>query len=285
MPEEVVNSETPTPSQEQVVETPAKTTPQETTEAPVTTTPAPAPTVSAVDEFGVPWQNRASEWRRKTEELVDKLPQMLDERLNAFSQQTQRKYTVEELEAFATQTDNPAYSQWARSEIRKLDEEKMAGVIRSEIGKFQKEQTDTVKRQQANQYVAQMYPDAFLKNQAGQIVGWNNQHPLTQQIGLIMQDPRFANDPEGLMAASDIAWARLQRIQQPMAQQKIQQQKEEIKNLQRSTLVEGGTRTNVPSVPEYRSVIDKAKKTGNLRDVAEALNAMAKARKETQEKE
>lgn len=250
------------------------------------TTQTSAPTVSDVDEFGVPWKNRASEYKRKNEELIERLPQMLEEKLTNFSSQQNapRKYSIEELEQFASSTDNPAHATWAKGEIRKLELEAQSRVVREEIGKWRKEQEDNVRRQQAHAYVSQTYPDAFIKNQQGQIVGWNNQHPLTQQIGQIMQDPRFAKDPEGLVAAADIAFARLQRSQQPVIQQQVQKQKEEIKNLQRSTLVESGSRTNVTATTPYRSALEKAKQTGNLKDVANALKLMADHKKALMEK-
>jgi len=204
---------------------------------------------------------------------------MIEEKLSNFSQNVgQRQPTIEELEAFSTQTENVAYAQWARGEIRKRELEEQAKVVRTEIGKWKKEQEDVVKRQQAFNYVAQNYPDAFVKNQVGQVMGFNNQHPLMQQIDVIMRDPRFANDPEGLMAAADIAWARLQRSQQPIMQQQVQKQKEEIKNLQKKTLVEGGGKQPIGTTPPHRAAIEKLKKTGSIKDATEAIGLILEKR-------
>lgn len=278
MPVEPSTTEQPT---EQVAEPVQQ---EQTTEAPVTQTPAP--TVSDVDEFGVPWKNRASEWRRKTEELTEKIPQMIEEKLSNFSQNAgQRKYTIEELEAFSTQTDNIAYAQWARGEIRKLELDEQAKVVRTEIGKWRKEQDDNFKRQQSYNYVVQNYPDAFVKSPTGQILGFNNQSPLMQQIDVIMRDSRFANDPEGLIAAADMAWARLQRSQQPKIQQQVQQQKEEIKNLQKKTLVEGGGKQSIGTTPPHRAAIEKLKKTGTIKDAQEAIGLIWEKRMASQAQE
>ena len=70
-----------------------------------------------------------------------------------------------------------------------------------------------VRKQQSFNYVASTYPEVFVRNQNGQILGINNQSPMAQQINVLMNDPRFANDPEGLMAAADIAYARVSRSQ------------------------------------------------------------------------
>lgn len=286
MAEEVkdVNTVEASTTEPQVEQTAEPTQQEQTTEAPVTT-PPPAPTVSDVDEFGVPWKNRAAEWRRKTEELTEKLPQMIDEKLSNFSQTGQRKYTVDELEAFATQTDNPTYAQWARSEIRKLDHEEGAKVVREELGKWRKEQEDGIKRQQAYNYVVQNYPDVFVKSPTGQILGFNNQNPLMQQIDVIMRDPRFANDPEGLIAAADIGWARLQRSQQPIMQQEQQKLKEEVRDLQKKTLVEGGGKTATPAIPAHRAALEKLKQTGSMKDAQRALESILAAKRQSEEQE
>jgi hypothetical protein len=269
---EVVKQEVPaTDTQEQKVQT---------LETPTTTTPAQTGN-SDVDEFGVPWKNRAFEWKRKTEEIVDKLPSMLEEKItSALSQQTgQRKYTVDELELFAnSQADNPANVQWARSEIRRIEREEQANIVKGELNKWRSEQEANGKRQQALAYVQNTYPEVFIKNTAGQITGLNQNSPMAQHLNGLMQDSRYANDPEGLMVAADIAYGRTTRSQQAVAQQQQQKLKEEVGSLKRNTLVEGGNRAPVPTVPEHRAAIEKAKKTGNLKDIAAALNAMDKAR-------
>jgi len=290
MPEEQKDVNTTEPSAveqqtEQVAEPVQQT--EQPTEAPVTAAPTPVPTVSDVDEFGVPWKNRAAEWRRKSEDLAEKLPQIVEEKLQSvLSQQTgERKYTVEELEAFSAQTDNPAYAQWARSEIRKRERDEQATVVRNEIGKWQKEQQDNIRKTQSFNYVIQNYPEVIIKTPTGQFVGFNQANPLFQQMNQIMTNPKFANDPEGLAAAADIAYARLQRSQQPMVQQQVQKQKEEIKSLQRNTLVEGGGKQTTQAIPAHRAAIDKLKQTGSMKDAQAALEAIFAARRQSQEQE
>jgi hypothetical protein len=124
------------------------------------------------------------------------------------------------------------------------------------------------------------YPDAFVKNQSGQIIGWNNNHPLTQGIGQLMQDKRFSDDPQGLVAASDIVYARYIRQQQPINQQKEAQLKAEVGNLQKRTMVEGSGKSSPQVTPAHRVAIDKLKQTGRVDDAKLALDAIIKHYKE-----
>jgi len=123
------------------------------------------------------------------------------------------------------------------------------------------------------------YPEAFSKTPQGQILGWSNEHPLTQQIANIMRDPRFANDPDGLMAASDIAYARFIRSQQPNIQKQQQQLKQEVKSLQKQTLVEGGGKSSQVVTDPVRVALDKVKKTGSMRDAEVAIGEIFKRAK------
>lgn len=239
-----------------------------------------------LDEQGVPYKNRAFEWRRKFEDLSEKLPTLLEETIKKNLPQ-QQQYSEEQLEAFLSDTSSayhtPQALAWAKGELKKLQEERFSGTIRKELGKWRDEQEGQVKKQQAYNYVASNYPDMFIKDNNGNIINWNNNHPLTQQLNMIMQNPKIANDPEGLIAAADMAYARYIRNQQPMNRQKEQQLKEEVKHLQKQTLVEGSGKGQVQSIPAHRTALDKLKKTGSLLDAKEALAAMYKARKASEE--
>ena len=90
MPEEIqqeVNEaeETSTPAEEvateEVVEEVADDSQQEEAQ-PEPTQTVPDSKQDLYDENGVPWKNRAMEYRRKTEDLVEKLPTLLEEAIN-----------------------------------------------------------------------------------------------------------------------------------------------------------------------------------------------------------
>lgn len=289
--QEAVNPAESAPAEEtkQVVNE-AQPTEGQTTTQPVTETdnsqPAGQQSYESVDEFGVPYKNRTFEWKRKYEETVEKMPQLIDEAIKSSFQQygkpQEREYTIAELEQFAI--DRPEQRPWVEQQKAELISKKLTREVEEKFKTAERRKEADAKRQQSLNYVMANYGDAFLKNTQGQIVGWNNQNPLTQQIGQIMQDPRFANDPEGLVAAADIAYARMLRSQQGAAQQKEQKLKAEVKHLQKQTMVEGSGRGNSQPVPEFRKAIEKAKQSGSLKDTAAALAAIAQARREAMEK-
>jgi len=272
--------------QAQEVVTPAETTTASEGTAQTTEIPATPVVNEAVDEFGVPYKNRAMEWKRKSEELAEKLPSLVEEKINeAFAknsqQAQQREYTVVELEQYAI--DNPEARPWVEEQKQNITLKRLTGEIEKKFQATEKVKEANVKKQQSLQYVMQTYPDAFVKSQNGQIVGWDNNHPLTQAIGQIMQDPRFSNDAEGLMAAADIAYARYSRGQQPLIRQKQESLKAEVKNLQRQTMVEGGGRQGVVTVAPHRAAIDRLKQTGSIKDATEAVKAIMEAKRKAEE--
>jgi hypothetical protein len=272
---------------QQVVNESAQPTEEQTTTQPVTETaqsqPAGQQSYEAVDEFGVPYKNRTFEWKRKYEETLDRLPNMIEEAVKGsiqqYGQPAQKEYTISELEQFAQAS--PEHRPWVEEQKAQLLRKQITGEFEQKIKAVEKQKEDDIRRTQSFNYVASTYPDVFVKNQQGQLVGINNQSPLAQQIDSLMKDPRFANDPEGLMAAADIAYARLSRSQQVAAQQKEQQLKAEVKHLQKQTLVEGSGAKNIQPVTDYRKALDKAKQSGNLKDIAKALSEMAKAKQES----
>lgn len=279
----------PVDATQEVVNQPEATEQAQATQ-PETETPQSQPagqqSYEAVDEFGVPYKNRTFEWKRKYEETVDKLPTLIEEAVKSsvqqYGQAPQRKYTVAELEAFAQQS--PEHRPWVEEQKATLLREQLTNEFEQKIKAVETKKEAEFRKQQSFNYVASTYPEVFVRNQNGQILGINNQSPMAQQINVLMNDPRFANDPEGLMAAADIAYARVSRSQMGANQMKEQKLKAEVKHLQKQTLVESGARQNVQAVPEYRKAIEKAKQSGSIKDVQAALAAMAKAKRDAMEK-
>ena len=274
--QEVVNQSAPTDQTE------ATQPEQETAQS----QPAGQQSYEAVDEFGVPYKNRTFEWKRKYEETVDKLPSLIEEAVKSsvqqYGQAPQRKYTVAELEQFAQQS--PEHRPWVEEQKASLLREQLTNEFERKIKSVEDKKNAEFRKQQSFSYVATNYPEVFVRNQNGQVMGINNQSPMAQQINVLMNDPRFANDPEGLVAAADIAYARVSRSQMGANQMKEQKLKAEVKHLQKQTMVEGGARQNVQAVPEYRKAIEKAKQSGSMQDVKAAFAAIAKAKRNAMEK-
>ena len=289
MPEDVkqdVNTEEPSASEEvtqEVVSEEAVADPQPEVEAQPEPTPEPASKQEDVDEFGVPWKNRAMEKERKLGDLVDRLPELIGE---AVAKNTgQPKYTRQQLEQYAQQADDPSHVAWAHEEIRKIDKEDQTKTVRDEIARFKKEQDNLQKRQQSNAYTVQKFPDAFLKGVNGQFVVDksgdpipNLQSPMGQTMANYLADEGLQSRPDKFFIASKLAYADKVAATQGQAMQKEQKLKEEVGSLQRKTMVEGGGKSSPQAAPAHQQALDRLRETGKIDDAKVALDALLKAK-------
>lgn len=278
-PQEAVNATESAPvEKEQVVneqteQTAPETTEQVTNEQQQEETPAQGnvqPQYEAVDEYGVPYKNRYMEAQRKLQELPERIPQIIEDTLAKRQAPQEVEYSISQLEQFAL--DNPNQRPWVEEQKAKIVEKRTIKATQEQIKASESKREGELKRQQSFQYVAANYPEIFTVDPYGNRV-FNNQHPLTQQIGQIMQDPRFANDPEGLVAAADMAAGRLARMQQMQSANKNKLLKRQVKKLQNTTLVEG----NGQAVQqESNSPLKKARQLLSQTGSKDALQAYTK---------
>lgn len=291
METEVKTTETSTVEPEVKQEVNQESVQAETSEQPQETTPkvqdapsAAQPNVDLYDDRGVPWRNVAMEHKRKLEELSERLPELIEQGFQKYGTKAQeREYTISELESYAL--ENPQHRPWVEEQKAKLLLKNVQKELDTKLQADKKQKEAETKKQQALQYVMANYSEAFVRNPQGQIVSWDNNHPLTAQIGQLMRDPRFANDPEGLVAAADIAYARLARQNQGAHIQKEKALKDEIKSIQKGTLIEGGGKASSQVLPKTRAAIDKLKQTGSVKDAVEAIAAINSLRRSQRESE
>lgn len=211
-----------------------------------------------VDERGVSWRNVAMEKERKLNELVDKLPTLIEEmRSSKQSPQQPREYTIAELEQYAI--ENPSFRPWVEEEKAKINRKVITSEIDSRLQSERRRSQDEIIRNESFRYVKENYPEAFDRN-----------NPMFQEMNILMSDTRFQNDPHGIRIAAEAAFGRVSRNSK-----QSQQLKQEIKSLQKKTFVEGGGKQNVAAVPAYKQALEKAKQTGNFRDAAEAFRLIA----------
>lgn len=271
--------ESSVPEQEQEVvksegeqETSAEeTTTQETTEQAQEQGQAQKQDFSPVDEKGVPWMNRFYESERKSKELLENLETKMGEILSKQSTQSQpREYTIAELETFAIQ--QPAYRPWVEEQKALIIQKNVARVAQEEIKQVEEKRTAEQKRQSSFNYVVQSYPECFVKDAFGNLQ-WNNQSPLVQQIGSIMNDPRFAKDPEGLVAAADMAYGRVSRMQSSANQKKVKALQQNLKKTQKATMIEGSGQQESRVAKDE---LERAKETlrNKINDKSAAHNAV-----------
>lgn len=258
----------------------AEQAPQTEVEAPETegaATPEPEPgteQVDAYDDSGVPFKNRAMEWKRKHNDLVDQMPTLVQQAVEAAlqkqPQQQKPKYTIEQLEGFAQQ--NPDYRPWVEAEKEKLRQEQFAQIVDAKMAESRRAQEAEAKRQQALNYVVENYSECFTKDKNGKVVDWNNTHPLTKEIAQLMQHPKLRDDPEGLVAAADIAYGRYAKRQTPQVIKKVANLKAEKKSLEKQTMVEGGGVAGGDTRSPMKDALAKARETGTKADAKAAMD-------------
>ena len=276
MPEPIadVNSES-SPEQEVKPETEA-TVPaaseQETTETNENQQPpheAGQPS-EAVDEFGVPWKNRAMEWQRKFTETTESIPKMVEDAL-AKKQPQQQQYTIAQLEQYAS--DNPHMRPWVEEEKAKIIQNNVAKVTEEKVREAEMKQRGEAVKAQSFQW-AMNHPrlqECFVVNPLGQKM-WNPSHPLTQMIGSYMNVPEIKTRPDAIVVASKLALADYLDFQTTQSQAKNKKLQQNLKKVQKQTLVEGG---GSPQVPTSKDSFSKAKeqlaRTGSKKDAQVAV--------------
>ena len=261
----VVPTTTETPAPEVVNQAEPTSQPEENQEVAQPEPTQSVPPLNAdVDEYGVPWKNRAMEYRRKSEELADRIPQMIEEKLKAVSSPTQPQYTYEQLEAYKLQNLNNAEAvSWATGLQRKIATDETKRQFEEVVGGRERAKDAEVKRQQSYEYVKNTYPDAL-----------NPNHPMANGIRQYMSIPEIGNNPQGLVFAAKAAYADYMQSQSPVLQQKNQQLKQEVRQLQKNGLVEGGGRKVVQTAPPQQAHMDRLKQTGSIRDAETAIGAI-----------
>lgn len=232
------------------------------------------PVEEQTDEMGVPFKNRYMEMKRKYEDLDGKFSKVMD-KLEGLNGSQQQQYTPEQLEAYANQTDNPAYSQWAAGEAQRLRKEQerkeYANIVEKKLTEFQTKQKAEQEKQQIFGQVVQRHPDLVKKDNAGNVMGWNTKSPLYQRASQYMSDPQLRNNPKGLRVAVALANEDLAVTSGKKTQQQVDKQKQEIRNLQKKTLTEGGgVKGGQPSSPR-RDAIERARESGHIKDATQAM--------------
>jgi len=252
--------ETSTAEQEVVKEEEQETSTEETTTQETTEQTQeeskPQKQDSTVDEKGVPWMNRYYESERKSKELIENLDTKISELLNKQTTQAQqREYSIAELEQFAIQS--PEHRPWVEEQKAQVIQKNVSKITQREIQAVEDKKTAEIKRRDSYNYVVQSYPECFVRDNLGNLM-WNNQNPIVQQMGYIMNDPRFKNDPEGLVGAADMAAGRVFRMQNAQNQTKVKSLQNNIKKIQKGTMSEGSGKQAVKVAKDEFAVAKEA---------------------------
>jgi hypothetical protein len=171
----------------------------------------------------------------------------MGEILSKQTTQIQPEYSISQYEQFAI--DHPEQRPWVEEQKAQIIQKNVAKIAQSEIKAVDEKRTAEQKKQNSYGYVVQTYPECFVRDNFGNLQ-WNNQHPMVQQIGQIMNDNRFKNDPEGLIAAADMAYGRMARMQSSQTQKKVKTLQQNLKKVQKGTLIEGAGQQATKSVKD-----------------------------------
>lgn len=224
-----------------------------------------------------PEKNLFWETKRKVDDLYP-LVNEIKEKLSTFQQPSEHKqqYSKAQLRAFAESTQDTGQKTWAYEEIEKIDklerQTEMKQLFESHTKRTQEEQART----QATQFVAQNFPECFVKDANGNNVGWNNSSPLVRRIGEYMQNKALASNPEGLIAAAKMAAFDLGVSMNRKLQNKVNQTTAQLRKEQKKQLIAGvGSQgQQVEGKTKVNKLAEEYRKTGN-KDVFKEL---AKAR-------
>lgn len=149
--------------------------------------------------------NYAMEAARKASEALEAVRQLQQQQQEVRTQPAEPKYSKAQLRAFAESTQDASQKVWALEEIDKLDKSERQSEMRQIFEGQQKKSQEEMQRSQSSNFVAQNFPECFVRDAQGNVAGWDNNSPLTQKIGEYMQNPLLAQSPQGLIAAAKMA--------------------------------------------------------------------------------
>ena len=237
MPEEEKDVNAESSTVEEIVVEPAV----EEQEAVIPQEPSTQEVKPEVEDDGRPDRNLFWETKRKVDELYPAIT-AINEKLNSFqqpAQQQQPQYSKAQLRAFAESTDDAAQKTCAYDEIDKIDKTERHNELKQLFEGHTKRTHEEQRRTQAANYVTQNFPDCFVKDGAGNVMGWDNSNPMTRKIGEYMRNPMYAGNPDGLVAAAKNAAYDLGVGMNRKLQSKVTQTNAQLKREQKKQLISG----------------------------------------------
>lgn len=230
----------------------------------------------AVDEYGIPWRERAMEANRKLAETAERIPQIVEETLAKKQAAPQEQtYSFEQLEQIAIA--NPNLRPQVEAEKEKVRQREILKVIEERDMRSRSEQQAERVRYESEQAVLNdpTFKECFTVNALGN-KQWNTGHPLTQMITQIMNDPRVKGTPDGLRIAADIAYGRYAREMATKSTQQAKVLQANLKREQKKTMVESGNSTSGRTGDEFSKAQSELAKTGSSQAAHAAVAAFLK---------
>ena len=252
----------------------------ETTETPSEETQEPVEVAEPVVEYDTPtdrsWENKYRESDRKFTELSENLPSMIEEAVSKANSKgaDTPKYSVSQLEQYAI--ENPEYRPWVEEQKETLRQEQIAKTVDARLTAEKKQMADQNNRNQAYGYVQNNYPDLFVKDNSGK-VAWDNKNPLVGSIANYMNDPRIANQPDGIVVATKLAYADHYQRNASTIKTKAKLAESSLKKEQRKTMVGGNGVASVPDRDNYSKALEHLRNKRTKQSAVGAINEILKA--------
>lgn len=154
-----------------------------------------------------PTANVAWEAKRKIDDLSPKVDRLLDMVQQNQAQPQQPQYTKAQLRAYASEpTTTTEQRLWAYTELDKLEKSERQKEYESLVKTTSERNNAESRKAQAAQWVANTFPETVIKDQSGNVVGWNNGSQLLAKANEYMRaNQNLQNDPSGFMAAVKMA--------------------------------------------------------------------------------
>ena len=221
-----------------------------------------------------PVENVAWEAKRKIDDLHQNLPGIIKsamQEIQGTPQPEKPQYTKAQLRAFAEQATDSSSKVWALEEIDKLEKSERQTEMKQMFDGYTQRTQAEQQRQQATQFVAQTFPECFVDGPGGP--QWNNSSPLTQRIGVYMQNPDLAKSPNGLVAAAKMAAFDLGVSANRRLQSKVKKTTAQLRKEQKKTLIAGGgAAVTSDSKGKIAKMAEEYRKTGDSNLFRELIN-------------
>lgn len=239
--------------------------------------------LSAVGPDGVPLQNREYEWKRKHEQLVERLPEYIDQAVKEAAkvfqetsqQSQQKKFSEQELNAILYD-DSGSYTAgnkvWAKEQLDKLNEDKMSRLLDEKFNLSKRQHEEKAIKLSSEQYVIQTFPDMFKRDVNGRVIGWDTANPMTQLTAKYME--KLGNRPDAIREAARQAYVDYSLTAKNKVQAKADLAKSEAAQVKRQQIAAGGGNADVNVLQSQVSeAFAKFKASGSVHD-AKAYNTL-----------
>ena len=248
--EEVVKDVKPDSSPDTVVEgAPAvveESTPQAPAQEEAVVEPSTQDVKPEVIKDNRPIDNVAWEAKRKVDELLPKVDEILKHIQQGGQQQPKEpEYTKAQLLTYASAPDTTIQQRmWAYGEVEKMDKADRQKELQEIIRSTQEKTEGENRRAQGAQWVATAFPDTVIKDNLGNPVGWNQGHPVLMRANeYISRNRNLQSDPEGFVAAVKMAAFDLGVSMNKQVQTKLDRTTGQLRKEQKKALVSStGTR-------------------------------------------